>query len=80
MIVDCLVNEPRVVNQSIELCKWHVLHPEVYEIMRVYMRDLCLRDDVYDVMLWQMACGSADCIRGKEDDTTFRNAAQLVGF
>ncbi len=60
MTVDVLINEPRVVSASLDLCKWFVQDTSVYELTKDFMRDVCLRDDVYDIMLWQMACGAFD--------------------
>ena len=60
MTVDVLINEPRTVDASIELCKWFVKDPAVYELAKDFMRANCLRGDVYDVMMWQLACAACD--------------------
>ncbi len=52
MTVDVLINEPRVISASLDLCKWFVQDTSVYELTKDFMRDVCLRDDVYDIMLW----------------------------
>ena len=81
MTVDVLINEPRVVNASVELCKWFVKDPTVYEVTKNYMQHVCLRADVYDVMLWQLACASFDGLEGlSPEDTPVRNAMQQLGF
>ena len=78
---DVLINEPRVVSASLDLCKWFVQDQAVYELTKDFMRDVCLRDDVYDIMQWQMACGAFDSILGlSPDQTPVRNAMQQEGF
>ena len=52
MTKDVLINEPRVVSASLELCKWFVQDKDVYEITKEYMKGVCLRNDIYDVMIW----------------------------
>ena len=52
MSINVLINEPRVVQQAVELCKWFVLHDDVYNISKEYMSSMCLRDDVFDIMTW----------------------------
>ena len=37
MTIDVLIKEPRVVNASLELCKWFVLDPAVFEITKDFM-------------------------------------------
>lgn len=68
MTKDVLINEPRVVSASLDLCKWFVQDSQVYEMTKNYMQGVCLRDDIYDLMIWQIACGSCDAIQGKSDD------------
>jgi len=60
MVKEVLINEPRVVSASLDLCKWFVKDPVVYELTKDFMQAVCLRDDVYDLMLWQIACASFD--------------------
>ena len=77
MTVDVLINEPRVVSASLDLCKWFVQDATVYEITKEFMKSNCLREDVYDVMMWQLACGSCDGLAGlSPDDTPVRNSMQ----
>ena len=81
MTVDVLINEPRVVSASLDLCKWFVQDAAVYEITKEFMKANCLRDDVYDVMMWQLACGSCDGLAGlSPDNTPVRNSMQQLGF
>lgn len=81
MTKDVLVNEPRVVQASLDLCKWFVLDPTVYKLTKDFMQGVHLRDDVYDLMIWQLACASYDGIQGlSPEDTPLRNSLQLLGF
>ena len=80
MTKECLIREQRVIDETVQLLKWHVLHPEVYEISKNYMQHICLNTEIYDVMKWQLACGCNEAIRGLDDLTTARDAAQLAGF
>lgn len=81
MIVDVLINEPRVVSASLELCKWFVQDPAVFEITKDYMQHVCLRDDVFDLIVWQISCASCDGLKGlSPEDTPVRNAMQQLGF
>ena len=68
MTKEVLINEPRVVSASLDLCKWFIKNEEVFEITREYMKGVSLRDDVYDVMLWQLSCSSSDAIAGEGDE------------
>ena len=52
MTVDVLIKEPRVVNASLDLCKWFVQDPTVYELSKEFMKGVCLREDIYDIMVW----------------------------
>ena len=81
MTIDVLINEKRVTGASLELCKWFVHDPTVYEITKDYMQKVSLRDEVYDIMIWQMACAGNDGLTGlSPDDTPVRNAMQQLGF
>lgn len=81
MTVDVLIREPRVVSASLDLCKWFVGDSAVYEITKDYMQQVCLRDDVYDTMTWQLACSSFDGLQGlSPEDTPVRNVLQQLGF
>ena len=81
MTIDVLINEPRVTGASLDLCKWFVFDPTVYEITKNYMQHVSLRNDVYDVMLWQIACAGNDGLAGlSPDETPVRNAMQQLGF
>ena len=81
MVVDVLINEPRVVGASLELCKWFVRDQDVYELSKEFMKDVCLRNDVYDVMTWQLACASFDGLEGlSPEETPVRNSLQQLGF
>ncbi len=81
MTVDVLINEPRVVSASLDLCKWFVHEETVYELTKDFMRNVCLRDNVYDMMCWQMACASFDGLQGlSPDETPVRNSMQQLGF
>ena len=83
MTKDVLINEPRVVSASFELCKWFVQDKDVYEITKEYMKGVCLRNDIYDVMIWQLACASTDAIAGEgdeEDQCPVRMSMQQLGF
>ena len=62
MSVNVLVKEQRVVDQAVELCKWFVLNDRVYQITKDYMSNMCLKEDVFDVMMWQLACGAMDAL------------------
>ena len=49
------------------------------------MQGVCLRDDIYDVMIWQTSCASCEAIAGHgnqetEEETPLRTAMQLMGF
>jgi len=45
------------------------------------MQANCLRDDVYDVMMWQLACAGSDGLAGlSPEDTPVRNSMQQLGF
>ena len=77
MTFNVLIAEPRVVIATLDLCKRFVMDSTVYELTRDFMQKVCLRDDVYDIMMWQMACASSDGIAGlSPDDTPVRNAMQ----
>ena len=83
MSINVLVNEARVVKEAIELCKWFVFQEDVYNIMRDYMSGMCLRDDVFDTMMWQLACGSFDALKGEgntEEGTPVRTAMMKEGM
>ena len=81
MTVDVLINEPRVVSASLELCKWFVRDSTVYEITKDYMQHVCLRDDVFDVIVWQISAASCDGLQGlSPEDTPVRNVMQQMGF
>lgn len=81
MTIDVLINEPRVVSASLDLCKWFVQDSAVYEITKDYMQQVCLRDDVYDTMTWQLACAAFDGLQGlSPEDTPVRNMMQQLGF
>lgn len=81
MTVDVLINEPRVVDASIDLCKWFIKDPVVFELTKNFMQANCLRADVYDIMMWQLACGCNDGLAGlTPDDTPVRNSMQQLGF
>lgn len=77
MTVDVLINEPRVVSASLELCKWFVQDETVYDITKEYMSGVMMRDDIYDLMTWQLACSSCDGLEGlSPEDTPVRNSMQ----
>jgi len=77
MLKDVLIDEPRVVSASLDLCKWFVRDPVVYELTKEFMKGVCLRDDVYDTIIWQGACASFDGIQGlRPNETPVRNAMQ----
>ena len=83
MSVNVLVNEKRVVDQAVELCKWFVLNDSVYQISKDYMSAMCLRADVFDVMMWQLACGAMDALQGEgdsEETTPVRTCMMRVGM
>ena len=65
MAIDVLVNEPRVVHEAVELCKWFVFQENVYNITKEYMANMCLRDDVFDIEMWILACGAFDALKGE---------------
>ena len=45
------------------------------------MKANCLRNDVYDVMIWQLACATCDGLEGlSPEDTPVRNSLQQFGF
>lgn len=67
MSIDVLFNEQRVVSEAVELCKWFVFQEDVYNIMKDYMSSMCLRNDVFDIMMWQLACGAFDTLKGEGD-------------
>ena len=83
MSIDVLVNESRVVQEAKELLKWFVFQEDVYNITKEYMKDMCLKDDVYDVMMWQLACGAFDALKGEgntEAGTPVRTAMLKEGM
>ena len=83
MSIDVLVNESRVVKEAKEFCKWFVFQEDVYNITKEFMKDMCLRDDVFDVMMWQLACGSFDGLKGEgntEEGTPVRTAMMREGM
>ena len=81
MTVDVLINEPRVVSASLDLCKWFVQDPAVYEITKEFMKANCLREDVFDIMMWQISCATCDGLTGlTPEDTPVRNRLQSFGF
>ena len=44
---------------------------------------MCLRDDVFDVMMWQLACGGFDALKGEgntEEGTPVRTALMKEGM
>ena len=45
-----------------DLLKWFVLNDRVYSITKDYMSNMCLREDVFDVMMWQLAAGAMDAL------------------
>lgn len=60
MTVDVLVKEPRVVKESIEICKWFVYEKEVQDMAAVYFTNLCLSPALFDVECWQLKCACYD--------------------
>ena len=45
------------------------------------MKGIVLRDDVFDLCMWQVACAGSDGLAGlSPDDTPFRNATQQLGL
>jgi len=72
MIVDVLVKEKRVVDESIELCKWLVLSPEVFSLSQEYFTKLCLTPKMFDVECWQLKCACYE--------TTYKNQATQDTF
>ena len=57
MVDECLVKEPRVVNEAVELCKWFVTNEKVIDLTSEIMQRVHLREDLIDVMTWQLGCG-----------------------
>ena len=81
MTKEVLIKEPRVVNASLELCKWFVKEPVVYDLTKDFMQGVVLRHDLYDIMIWQLACAGFDALQGlSPDDTPVRNSMQQHGF
>lgn len=66
MTVDCLVNEPRVVNESLELCKWFVSQDVNKSIVAQYMIDLAFRPDMWDMECWRMSCAGYDGVTSSQ--------------
>ena len=60
MVIDVLVNEPRVVNESIDLCKWFVYDQAVFDLAQNYFQDLCLSPALFDAECWQLSCATYD--------------------
>ena len=75
MTKDVLIKDARVNLAEYELCKWFVKEPVVYELSRKLMKKVHYRDDVFDIITWQVACAGADAITGlSDDDTPVRNS------
>lgn len=66
MTVDCLVNEPRVVNESLELCKWFISQDVNKSIVAQYMIDLGFRPDMWDMECWRMKCAGYDGVTSNQ--------------
>ena len=62
MSINVLVKEQRVIDQTVDLLKWFVLNDRVYNITKNYMSNMCLREDVFDVMMWQLAASAMDAL------------------
>jgi len=60
MVQECLVNEPRVVKQAVELCGWFVNQERAKELSSEIMQKVHLRNDVFDVMTWQLGWGATN--------------------
>ena len=83
MSINVLVKEQRVIDQTVDLLKWFVLNDRVYNITKDYMSNMCLKEDVFDVMMWQLACGAMDALQGEgdtEEETPVRTTMMRVGM
>ena len=83
MAIDVLVNEARVVKEAVELCKWFIFQDSVYKISKEYMSAMCLREDVFDIEMWQLACAAFDALKGEgnsEETTPVRTAMMKEGM
>ena len=83
MSINVLVKEQRVIDQTVDLLKWFVLNDRVYSITKDYMSNMCLREDVFDVMMWQLAAGSMDALQGEgdtEEGTPVRTTMMRLGM
>ena len=58
-----------VIQKAADLCCWYVKQPKVQELATSMMQATCLRDDTYDVMMWQVRVGMEDALCSYESRT-----------
>ena len=52
MTKEVLINDSRSIKAELELCKWFVRDPVVFQLTRDFMQKVSLRNDVFDIMTW----------------------------
>jgi hypothetical protein len=53
------VKNPQVVAQATRLCEWFVQEPAVINMGSNMMAQTCSRNDVFDIMMWQLSTAAS---------------------
>lgn len=73
LVLDTFINEPRVVAQSTELCRWITQQQEAFDVVAGCLTRVCSRPEVFDIVIWQCSAASTDCCMGFDGKTELRD-------
>ena len=58
-----------VITQAADLCSWFAIQDRTQDLAIKIAKNVCLRDETYDILMWQIANGCSDALTSYQTKT-----------